>query len=343
MSRRSRVLCVVVMGVLAMLPGCTEEGASAPDVPPGSSAEAVPLLPDGWRWESYRDIAVGVPGGWGYGGYGRWSDWCADGVGKEPVVGRPGGTFSIACNGDPRRPKTGVDPGALVKNTGAFVAFLAGTEDDVAEEGDREIVRAGTSAVLVQAEPNLRTQIARTVHVLADRDHNECPLTHPISGDPTWRPTQIDRAAVAEPEAISVCKFGLRGRHSGPPAGPTLISSNRILGTAAAAAIEAIFSAPEGGGPNRTDPRRCDLDDGYGDEVYILRISRSRQLAAEIVVHYAGCNHNGFDDGDTLRTLTAEGLAPLIRQPNAPNGYIGDLGMPGLMARAKKLNDETPD
>ena len=45
------------------------------------------------------------------------------------------------------------------------------------------------------------------------------------------------------------------------------------------------------------------------------------------------------DDGRTIRTLTAEGLAHLVAQPNRPSGYIGDKGMPGLMTRAQQLSE----
>jgi hypothetical protein len=50
-----------------------------------------------------------------------------------------------------------------------------------------------------------------------------------------------------------------------------------------------------------------------------------------------GATHNGFEDGQTVRTLTSEGLAALIADPNAPGSYIGDRGMPELMARARTL------
>jgi hypothetical protein len=274
-----------------------------------------------------------VPGDWGYAGYGMWTAWCAEGVSTNPGVARPSATSDILCR-DPK--KVGVDPGSLVANTGSFAAFVPAGDTELREEGDRRIVLLGETDVVIQAPAGLRDQIAGTAHRTIGEDHNGCPLTHPLSRDPSYRPAAWDPASVEGTTSVNVCRYELAGSAVAlHPA--TLLSSLRLTGAAADDAVAAIHAAPEGGGPNRTDPKKCDLDRGYGFEGYVLRIARDGQDPAEIVVHYSGCTHNGFDDGRTVRTLTAAGLAHLVAQPNRPSGFIGDRGMPGLMARAQKL------
>lgn len=332
MRVRNLVLSVVMLAVFAACDSGSDDG-EAPR--PGAAASAArPALPDGWRWESFRDVAVGVPGDWGYGGYGRWSAWCADGVTEEPAVGRPGGVFDILC-WDPK--KGGTNPGSLVANTGPFVAFALGPDLDLPEEGDRTIVRAGSGGVVIQAPADLRAQIATTVHAIAESDFNSCPLDHPITADAAYRPRPLDAAAASEIEAITVCKYPLPGRAGQAVPGPSLMSSLRLEAPEAQHALAAMLAAPTGGGPNRSDPKKCALDYGYGFEAYVVRIERPGLSPAEVVVHYSGCTHNGIDDGQTVRTLTAESLAWLVAEPNTPSGFIGDRGMPGLMARARAL------
>ena len=64
---RLRVV-IAALGLVAGLAACTDRG--------GPTASG-PELPAGWRWESYLDVELAVPGDWGYGGFGRWSAWCA--------------------------------------------------------------------------------------------------------------------------------------------------------------------------------------------------------------------------------------------------------------------------
>ncbi|MGQ0845686.1 MAG: hypothetical protein ACT4QF_16310 [Sporichthyaceae bacterium] len=236
---------------------------------------------------------------------------------------------------DPK--KGGVDPGSLVANTGAFVAFALTSDLDLPEEGDRRIVRAGAAGVVIQAPLALREQIAETVHAIEGADFNRCPLSHPVSADAAHRPAVVDQATVTGTDSISLCKYPLPRQPGSPVPGPALVSSRQVDGAEAGRAIAAILAAPAGGGPNRIDPAECSLDYGYGNEVLVVRIQRAGLDPAEILVHYSGCAHNGFDDGQTVRTLTAEGLATMVAGPLAPTSYIGDRGMPELIARARTL------
>jgi hypothetical protein len=92
-----------------------------------------------------------------------------------------------------------------------------------------------------------------------------------------------------------------------------LISSVRIDGAAAAAAVSALAAAPVGGGPNA--PATCVPEDAYGDRIMVLRIG-SAAGSSRVHVRFAGCDHHGFDDGVRVRSLTRQAVAPLLAGPN---------------------------
>ena len=110
---------------------------------------------------------------------------------------------------------------------------------------------------------------------------------------------------------VSACKFRIGEDSFGTK--PRLISSLRLDGSAAAQAIRGIAGAPAGGGPD--DPGQCLPGVSYGDDVIVLFV-RSAAGRSEIVLRYAGCDHNGFDDGRTVRRLTATSVAPFITRSN---------------------------
>jgi hypothetical protein len=63
----------------------------------------------------------------------------------------------------------------------------------------------------------------------------------------------------------------------------------------------------------------------YGDEAVLLRIDSARG-ETEVVLRYSGCDHHGFDDGATVRTLTAAAVAPFLVGPNAVTDFSDNLG-----------------
>lgn len=313
--------------LVAALAGCTSSD-DAPDARPATATPTGYVLPDGWRWESYRDVEVGVPGTWKYTGSSRVSENCALDPKAKPAVGRPRDTASlVGCIG----PTPKVDPGSLVAKAGSFVAFVPGTHA-VLEGGDR-IVRIPDTVtqVVIQAEPALREQISATVHRLIDADHNGCAVHHPIADDPAWRPAPADVATLTDVDALRACRY--TGLDPAPGAGPTLslFSSLRLEGSVARAVLARIATAPEGSGPNK--PGSC--ADPYGDEWMVLQALRGDTVVGEIVVRYYGCEHNGFDDGVALRRLTSDAVTPIFAQPNKPTGYIGTSAMRAVMGRSK--------
>ncbi|CAN5253487.1 hypothetical protein BH09ACT10_BH09ACT10_23380 [soil metagenome] len=95
---------VVLLGLL-LLSACSSASPK-----PDASA-----LPEGWRWESYGNVEVGVPSSWGWGnGSQRLGQWCVQKPDGKPVVGRPGVSSAAGCLADPAGP----DPSSLIKNTG---------------------------------------------------------------------------------------------------------------------------------------------------------------------------------------------------------------------------------
>jgi hypothetical protein len=115
------------------------------------------------------------------------------------------------------------------------------------------------------------------------------------------------------------------GRTAEPPG--VRISSLRLDGSVAEQAIREISKAPLGGGPN--NPGDCLPSVSYGDDVVVLLV-RSAAGRSEIVLRYSGCDHNGFDDGIAVRSLTAKAVAPFVARANAV--LYGFSGGPEKMA-----------
>lgn len=198
------------------------------------------MLPDGWRWESYRGVQVAVPAEWGWAsGDQRLGQWCVQHEGREPVVGRPGFSTLVGCMDDG---SGGAPAETLVANTGDVVAFVDasmsdGTPTPVAEGGDREVVELGDVIVVVQTSAGLREQIVATVHEV-EVDAAGCPSTDPISEDGTSRPDPaVNVATLTGVTSVATCRYAVAQEHGGPTG---LVSSSRLEGDAAAAA-----------GPNR--------------------------------------------------------------------------------------------
>jgi hypothetical protein len=303
---RIRPAFSVIMGavLVAVTSACTAPGGGTPLVSASASGPRQEL-PAGWRWESYGGVEVGVPGDWGWdNGTQRLHQWC---IVKEahkvkPVVGRPGHSTLVGCP----------DGDTVLANTGTVVAFTRTKEaDGSAQRGDRTTVRLDGVEVVVQAAAELRPRIAETIRRVKI-DSNGCAATHAISAAPQWRPgTPANVAALPDVAGASVCKYQLGDTFAG--AQPRLISSTRLDGAAAAAAIRGVAAAPVGGGPD--DPASCAAEWAYGHEALVVRI-RSALGPADLVIRYSGCDHNGFDDGLAVRSLTAGALAPFIAGPH---------------------------
>lgn len=292
-----------------------------------ASAPATPALPDGWRWESFGGVQVGVPGDWGWGSPSqRVNQWCLfdEADLAQPLVGQAGISTAVGC--DVHRGATLPPKDMLVEHTGELVMFDWTTEPDARplDAGDRTTVRLQGVSVIVQTQQPLRDQIAATIHTV-DTDARGCPATHPITADSTWRPGGAALDDLEEVSSVSICRFTLRDSMPEIPEELTgsLMSSWRIDGPDAQQAIETIAQAPIGGGPNR--PGQCAADIAFGEEAIVLLVTTASGTS-EVVARYAGCDHHGFDDGHVIRTLTAEALAPLVEGPNLPGSLSSEVG-----------------
>jgi hypothetical protein len=289
-----------------------------------------PTLPDGWRWESYGGIQVGVPASWGWDNSSqRISQWCIEhnnAAHPNPAVGRPGPATTVGCF---RTNEDDSDPSTLIKNAGIFVGFSGWLDGPrgVVEEGDRTTVTIGTTSVMVQAEQPLRDKIVATVHEVGV-DAYGCPATDPVSEHPQARPSPaIPVGDLESVTSVSVCKYSLSySKYIQTSTPPMLISSTKLEGTNAAAAIAGIATAPVGSGPNSADT--CLAEVGYGDDQIVLRVT-SAAGDSEVYLRYSGCDHNGFDDGADTYQLTADAVAPFVTGPNQVTSYSG-LGKEGL-------------
>lgn len=288
----------------------------------------MPELPAGWRWESYGGVEVGVPDSWGWGnGDQRLDQWTVgDGLGKRPMVGRPG---PVTLVGYGPIPEGRTDPATLVENTGPTVAFGRGAKyaSDVREAGDRTTIRRNGVEVRIQAEATVRAQIVATFHTV-DVDSSGFASRHVLSVEPSRRPDPaVDVADLTGVLALAVGKY-LVGRDA-YDSEPRLVSSLRLTGESAREAIRAVGELRIGSGPN--SPEDCLPEVSYGDEIVVLRIT-SDQGQSEVYLRYSGCDHHGFDDGVTVRRLTAEAMAPFLAGPNTVVGSLSS-GMARLIWR----------
>ncbi|MFB9409108.1 hypothetical protein [Dactylosporangium matsuzakiense] len=122
----SRLLAVVTAVGLVGACGRAEVPApavSAPAEPAGDRADR----PDGWRWESYGGIEVGVPGDWGWDSQAQRLDaWCIKPGNHPPAVARPGAAVpAVGCGVDRTTPPAG----HLIANTGWTVGVQNGFDD----------------------------------------------------------------------------------------------------------------------------------------------------------------------------------------------------------------------
>ena len=148
-----------------------------------------------------------------------------------------------------------------------------------------------------------------------------CPAGCPFSADPARRPDPaVPVESLTGVTAMSVCRYAVTTPDGYPAGARPLISSSRLEGEDAAAAVAAVAAAPVGGGPDA--PEHCLPEYSYGDELVVLRIE-SDQGPSEVVLRYSGCDHNGFDDGSTVRSLTAEAVRAVVTGPHQVQSMSG--------------------
>lgn len=323
MTRRAAPALLLAVLPALVLAGC---GQDSPGTAGGSTSVVdpqEPVLPDGWRWESYAGVQVGVPGDFGWTtGAQRIGQWCVGGERDEPLrpaVGRPGFSTVVGCpEGDP-------DPATLVENTGVVVS-LESVQEDVpipTDTGDQSVLVLGDVLVRVIGPADLREQVLATAHE-ADVDAKGCAMRLPEDVRPGSAPSPAaDVTTLEEVTAVAACSYSIPHPGTGTGSGMPLQSSLLLEGRDAAEVVEAIAEAPVGGGPD--EPDSCLPEYSYGEEFLVVHVE-SAQGRSTLHAYYSGCDHNGFDDGTTVRALTREAIRPLIADANAPDGWSGSPG-----------------
>lgn len=256
-------------------------------------------LPSGWRWESYRDVQVGVPDSWGY----------AFAPGKESCSGHSPRDGFVDLRTD-HEVEAGVAcaPPPASELVSLHLTFITARQDDTptpAPAGWQTLRRTvgghQVSVVTDDTHLALARQILATAHVVTTDEHG-CAVRSPFQGADAGRPSPaFDVSTLPGVDSIAVCQydFGVTG--------PGLAASLLLTGQAAQDELRALQSAPTGGGPTRA--RNCDDDRGQSGSTLLLS---SAGQTYEMYAVYSGCGTNGIDDGTNVRELTRANCVPLF-------------------------------
>jgi hypothetical protein len=294
MRRRGGVLLLTGVAVAAVVVGANTliSRAEAEAEVPVSAEDA------GWRWETYQDVQLKVPDSWGQSLWAGPPDCTEDDWLPEPVVLRPGGArFSSlkVC----RTPKP-------AKQVAPSVVFTGERPGVVQLDGGwvRETRKIGDLLVTVTAgDDELRRSILDSASVIDSVDRYGCDPRSPLAKREVVRPSaQGGLKSVGAVNAVSVCRYSTQGLPVGSTGSARLQASSRLTGVTAERLVRDLLAAPRGAGPTVTDPRMC-VDDP-GSEVIVLGVDGSTH-DQDVIYRYAGCKHNGTDDGTALRQLTS--------------------------------------
>ncbi|GAA1531650.1 hypothetical protein GCM10009741_37340 [Kribbella lupini] len=298
----------------------------------GTEPQALPLQP-GWRWEVYRNVQVQVPGNWEQSLWAGLKTPCdLDQTEPKPIVRRPGGAVLAML-------EPCVNPKAPQQHVAPSLEFT-GDQPGVVRYADgwtKETRRIGEQLVTVtSADDALRAELFATAGVVTDADGNGCDPASPSARNEIVRPpAHGGLTTVGEVASVSVCRYeeprGPRPRDDRAPYDLALQASSRLTGPVAARLVRDLIAAPPGTGPTVTDQRACG-DDPSG-EVIVLRVDGSAH-DQDVVYRYAGCRHNGTDDGTTLRqatSATAKAIFVGVHEPNGVRNVLHQLlyGPPG--------------
>jgi hypothetical protein len=267
----------------------------------------------------WRNVAVDVPTSWQDGAE-PGPAWCAGGgaTASGPYVARESGfaaVEAIACPppSDERPVGFGTAPQDLWQPHVSFVDVAgpgALAEGEQTFDGWTVAVQSVSSEVQVHVWSDAAThdvgravlESARTFEV----DPNGCDTRSPAQSAEQVRPDPSDVTQVDDVESVAVCQYDrTRG------AGVGLMASRLLTDADADALLDAIRTAPEGGGPD--DPASC-TSDHEGDTAIVTRLLHEGG-STDLFVYYDWCFGNGYDDGTTRRALTEDNCAPLFGGP----------------------------
>lgn len=277
---------------------------SPPQMAPAPARDAaLPPPQPGWRWESFRDVAVQVPQEWGY-GFAPTSAWCiSEDWTEAPYVdlARGGGMVpAILCEGV--IPADKLVPHLVLSEPSAAPA-------ESLPDGwsyHRLDVGSVTISVLTDAAGDeLAGQILASA-VISQVDHNGCPAAVP-SGD-SGALSQLAGAPLA------VCLYDFDA-----PGVLGLRASVGLTDAAADAAWQAMAAAPPGGGPDDDSASTCQEptpDPSAGPQpdsvAFVVVDGQAFRFA------FSGCTGNGLSDpspGSPLREVTSQLCRTLLVPP----------------------------
>ncbi|HTW17325.1 MAG TPA: hypothetical protein VMF51_19515 [Nocardioides sp.] len=328
------VAVLALVGGVGIVAALREDPVTRPanePAPAPEKADVLPAAPDGWRWATWRDLAVQVPASWRDGGEPK-GDWCADRPSLPvshagPYVSRGNSTVTLAIGcGPEEEPAPEVFGPAPLR---LMQPHLTLTEAGEMPDGDTSH-RGWVASLHTVGGVQLRlylddtdpasARIARRVHASTrtfSTDDHGCDVTSPVQAEAPVRPAEaFDVATVARVDSISVCQYDrLRGLDA-----PALMGSRRVEGSEADALLAAIQAAPLGGGPDR---RSCP-EDAYGDDALAVRLHHDG-TTDDLHMYYDSCRDNGYDDGTSRRELTAGNCSALFDGPVVALVYMSEL------------------
>lgn len=271
-------------------PAAAGRGQENAQQPPGFDAASA-----GNRWESFLDVVVQVPAGWGY-AQAPGTDWCAgaQAPASVPYVAlnphRP--VAAIGCAGDVpegrqqthlewRRAAPGDAAGEVTRNGWVYSSRVIGAAyvTVVHRAGD------GIEGIL---------DSARAVSV----DHNGCAVAGPALAA---RP-----GVGAHPgDVVVLCQYD-------GTAVPNLVASTRLTGAEASGLAGAIAAAPVVAAP----PAEPDCL-ATGDESDVTRVVARSAGGRELWLTLGNCRAPVWDNGTTYRAPERPACAPVFAPPLA--------------------------
>jgi hypothetical protein len=258
----------------------------------------------GFRWESYRDVAVQVPQTWGYAFSPDVAHCARTSFPSEPYVDLARGpqpTHAILCG----EPLADTDQAMHLTFSPAAGEPPWSEDSEVWRTSSRELGAARITVTARAADADLADRILASAVVVPDGvDPNGCPVVQPD-------PEPVDLAALV-PTRIGVCLYENADADEG-----ALRSSAGLTGAAAAEAWDAVLAAPGGGGPDSA----ADECSGVPGWPLVLVVGDS---ATPVGASVGGCEGNGVRDAAAdggARRLTAASCAALLVDPvRIPSG-----------------------
>lgn len=314
---RRRTAGVVVAAALAVaaVPTVIALNGSSPSVGPAPSppatSDGVPTPddpPTGVRVESWRNLTVSVPPGWGYTGSG--TDWCAaDGTPNRPTVARSeGGARSIGCTPQLSYGLHFVDGSAIrwAVESGEVWQYRWDSPDQVKmypEDAWLGHFRVGDQALMVVTRDEATARaVVDSARKVTGTDPNGCA------------PRDVSDVATGDGDRWSVCRYSGDG---------WLVQSELLTADQSAQFLAAVQAAPPVDSA-MSCPAPAPDDESVGRVV----VGNGSDLGSVSLVFESYCpGANGVFLSGTTRQLTADVLYWAL-SPGWQGGVDGSVPLP---------------